>query len=112
MNSIQQKIKNVAHQWRQPLSVISSISTGLKMKSEFDSLDGYDIIPDMDVITKQVQYLSKTIDDFRNFSVGFSYKGLYHDYVAVSSVDDVGIGNKLFSVSVNDSMSFDDLIIK
>lgn len=60
-------IGNIAHQWRQPLSVISSISTGLKMKSEFDSLDGYDIIPDMDVITKQVQYLSKTIDDFRNF---------------------------------------------
>ena len=67
-------IGNIAHQWRQPLSVISSISTGLKMKSEFDSLDGYDIIPDMDVITKQVQYLSKTIDDFRNFIKNTQYK--------------------------------------
>ena len=60
-------IGNIAHQWRQPLSVITSISTGLKFKSEFDSLEGYDIVPEMDIITKQAQYLSKTIDDFRNF---------------------------------------------
>ena len=60
-------IGNIAHQWRQPLSVITTISTGLKFKSEFDSLEGYNIVPDMDTITKQAQYLSKTIDDFRNF---------------------------------------------
>ena len=60
-------IGNIAHQWRQPLSVITTISTGLKFKSEFDSLEGYDIVPEMDIINKQAQYLSKTIDDFRNF---------------------------------------------
>ena len=60
-------IGNIAHQWRQPLSVITSISTGLKIRSEYEELEGYDIVPDMDIITKQAQYLSKTIDDFRNF---------------------------------------------
>ena len=60
-------IGNIAHQWRQPLSVITSISTAIKLRNEYEQLEGYDIVPDMDMITKQAQYLSKTIDDFRNF---------------------------------------------
>ena len=60
-------IGNIAHQWRQPLSVITSISTAIKMRNEYEQLKDYDIVPDMDMITKQALYLSKTIDDFRNF---------------------------------------------
>ena len=82
-------IGNIAHQWRQPLSVITSISTGLKMRSEYEQLEGYDIVPDMDVITKQAQYLSKTIDDFRNFirntehKVDFSIKNSLKTTVSI-----------------------------
>ncbi|MDZ7817301.1 MAG: PAS domain S-box protein [Aliarcobacter sp.] len=60
-------IGNIAHQWRQPLSVISTISSGIKLLSEYKLLEDYDITSDMDVITQQTQYLSKTIDDFKNF---------------------------------------------
>ena len=82
-------IGNIAHQWRQPLSVITSISTGLKMRSEYEQLEGYDIVPDMDVITRQAQYLSKTIDDFRNFirntehKVDFSIKNSLKTTVSI-----------------------------
>ena len=60
-------IGNIAHQWRQPLSVISTISSGIKLRKDYDALENYDIAPDMDIIMKQAQYLSTTIDDFRNF---------------------------------------------
>ncbi|PKN14488.1 MAG: hypothetical protein CVU67_05390 [Deltaproteobacteria bacterium HGW-Deltaproteobacteria-24] len=65
--SMGEMIGNIAHQWRQPLSVISTIASGVKVKSEFNQFDPEQIFPDMDTIIQQTQYLSKTIDDFRNF---------------------------------------------
>jgi PAS domain S-box-containing protein len=60
-------IGNIAHQWRQPLSVITTISSGIKLRGDYGELENYNIMPDMDTIMKQAQYLSTTIDDFRNF---------------------------------------------
>ncbi len=66
--SMGEMIGNIAHQWRQPLSAISTVASGIKVKNEFGMLDNTDdIINDMDIIIGQTQYLSKTIDDFRNF---------------------------------------------
>lgn len=65
--SMGEMIGNIAHQWRQPLSVISTIASGVKVKSEFNQFEPEQIFPDMDTIIQQTQYLSKTIDDFRNF---------------------------------------------
>ena len=60
-------IGNIAHQWRQPLSVITTISSNIKLRSEYEQLEDYDIESDMNIIMQQAQYLSKTIDDFMNF---------------------------------------------
>lgn len=65
--SMGEMIGNIAHQWRQPLSVISTIASGVKVKSEFGQFSIEEVIPDMDNIVGQTQYLSKTIDDFRDF---------------------------------------------
>ena len=65
--SMGEMIGNIAHQWRQPLSVISTVASGTKVKSEFNMLKEEELLDDMDSITLQVQYLSKTIDDFRDF---------------------------------------------
>jgi PAS domain S-box-containing protein len=65
--SMGEMIGNIAHQWRQPLSVISTVASGIKVKSEFGQFEPEQLFPDMDVIIGQTQYLSKTIDDFRNF---------------------------------------------
>jgi PAS domain S-box-containing protein len=65
--SMGEMIGNIAHQWRQPLSVISTIASGIKIKSEFNLLKEDELLHDMSNITEQTQYLSKTIDDFRNF---------------------------------------------
>jgi PAS domain S-box-containing protein len=63
-------IGNIAHQWRQPLSVISTGATGLKLQKEYNTLTDEQLMKVCDTIDDNAQYLSKTIDDFRDFIKG------------------------------------------
>ena len=67
MASMGEMIDNIAHQWRQPLSLISTISTGLEIKMQLDVLDKENSQKDLKKINNTVQHLSQTIDDFRDF---------------------------------------------
>jgi signal transduction histidine kinase len=60
-------IGNIAHQWRQPLSIISTVASGIKLSVEIDKKDDEELVKSSDKIIEQTMYLSKTIDDFRNF---------------------------------------------
>lgn len=60
-------LENIAHQWRQPLSVITTVASGLKISKEFGDFKDEDIDSSMDKIIKSGMYLSQTIDDFRSF---------------------------------------------
>jgi PAS domain S-box-containing protein len=69
--SMGEMIGNIAHQWRQPLSIITTTASGLDMKAEYDEeISKEDISHFTDIVVKQAGYLSKTIDDFRNFIKG------------------------------------------
>jgi len=72
--SMGEMIGNIAHQWRQPLSVISTAATGIKVQQEFNIINGDDLIRNCDMINDNAQYLSKTIDDFKNFIKGDKQK--------------------------------------
>ncbi len=65
--SMGEMIGNIAHQWRQPLSVITTLSSGLKLQKEFGILEDQKLYESLDKITDSSEYLSKTIDTFRNF---------------------------------------------
>lgn len=67
MASMGEMLGNIAHQWRQPLSLISTLSTGMKLKKELDSLSSEEFYEAMDNINNTTQFLSQTIDDFRKF---------------------------------------------
>ena len=58
-------ISMIAHQWRQPLSSVSAISSKLKLQSQLGVMDN--IEEDMQEIIELSRYLSDTIDDFRNY---------------------------------------------
>ncbi len=77
MVSMGEMIGNIAHQWRQPLSVISTAATGMKMQKEFGVLEDEDFTKTCDKINQHAQYLSKTIDDFRNFIKGERVKSVF-----------------------------------
>ena len=67
MAAMGEMLGNIAHQWRQPLSLISTISTGIKLQKEMNVLVEDDLIKNMDAINHSSQYLSETIEDFRAF---------------------------------------------
>ncbi|MCK5111304.1 MAG: PAS domain-containing protein [Arcobacteraceae bacterium] len=67
MASMGEMLENIAHQWRQPLSIISTASSGIVMQKEFGTISKEQEIEDLNVITASVKHLSKTIDDFRDF---------------------------------------------
>ena len=67
MATMGEMIGNIAHQWKQPLSLISTISTGIKVQKELNCLNNDDLVEGMDNINNSVQYLAHTIDDFKNF---------------------------------------------
>ena len=68
--SMGEMMSNIAHQWRQPLSMISTVATGTKIQKEFGTLADEELVQNMDLINKNAQYLSETINDFRNFIKG------------------------------------------
>ena len=67
MASMGEMIGNIAHQWRQPLSGISTSSTGMSLLKEAGILTDEAFETNINNINKSAQYLSQTIEDFRNF---------------------------------------------
>ncbi len=65
--SLGEMIGNIAHQWRQPLSVISTSATGMQVQKEHNILSDETFNETCESINRNVQYLSRTIDDFRDF---------------------------------------------
>jgi signal transduction histidine kinase len=68
--SMGEMIGNIAHQWRQPLSIISTSATGMLVQKQYDLLSDEQFEKSCNSIDENAQYLSKTIDDFRNFIKG------------------------------------------
>ena len=60
-------LKNISHQWRQPLSVISTITSGMKLQKELNILDDNEFNLSCDGIINNTNKLSTTIDNFTNF---------------------------------------------
>ncbi|MEA3316191.1 MAG: PAS domain-containing sensor histidine kinase, partial [Campylobacterota bacterium] len=124
MASMGEMIGNIAHQWRQPLSVISTIATGFQMKIELGMpIEEDEKIENLKKIEETIQYLSQTIDDFRDFfkpdknKTTFNIKDVYKktlklvssklvslDIVLVEDLEDIEINNlenELMQVIIN-----------
>lgn len=66
-SAMAEMLENMAHHWRQPLSLISTLATGLKIKKEMNDLDDEYFIDSLERINQSSQNLSKVIDDFTIF---------------------------------------------
>ncbi len=55
----------VAHQWRQPLAVISTLAQGMILKRQLHKLSEQALGEGLTQIQTQTEYLSQTIEDFR-----------------------------------------------
>ncbi|QKJ22454.1 cache domain-containing protein [Poseidonibacter lekithochrous] len=60
-------MENIAHQWRQPLSLITTAASGIKFQKELDILSDEMLNDSIDSIGHSANHLSETIEDFRDF---------------------------------------------
>ena len=67
MASLGEMLENIAHQWRQPLSVITTSATGVKFKHEQKMLEVDELFDFLDKIVNSANFLSETIENFRSF---------------------------------------------
>ena len=123
MAAMGEMLGNIAHQWRQPLSVITTVATGMKLQKEFENLDDKTFDEAIENITNSALYLSKTIDDFRSFfksdkkETFFSIKETFekvlkltnsqfknHEITIIKEIDDFqiyGFENEFIQVLIN-----------
>ncbi|RXJ89789.1 histidine kinase [Arcobacter sp. CECT 8983] len=68
MAAIGEMLQNIAHQWRQPLSVITTGASGLKLQKEMNGKIDDEFLDDtLTSIVDTSVHLSTTIDDFMHF---------------------------------------------
>lgn len=67
MASMGELIGNIAHQWREPLSTISTIASGVSLDIELDNVNKETSVKSLNKIVDTTKNLSNMIDDFKNF---------------------------------------------
>ena len=104
MAAMGEMIGNIAHQWRQPLNALGLIIQGIEdahLHGELDEQYLYDMtVKSMD----KIEFMSQTIDDFRNFFQPNKAKETFDMAVAIDKTIDI-IGKTLESHHI--SLVFD-----
>jgi len=69
-------LKNIAHHWRQPLSVITAAAGTIQMQHEFGKVNEQDTIKSCENIINKAEVLSKMIEDFNSL---FEFQDIFCD---------------------------------
>ena len=67
MASMGEMMENIAHQWRQPLSAITTAASGIIVEKEYGILKDSVMLERLESIMDKSNFLSDTINDFSNF---------------------------------------------
>jgi signal transduction histidine kinase len=79
-------LESIAHQWRQPLNIIGLACVNLETDYTLGQIDDKKFHDKMDLISKNINYMSDTIDDFRDF---LNPRKTMVDFEAKKSIEDV-----------------------
>lgn len=105
-------IGNIAHQWRQPLSVISTDAGIMQLKHSMNKLDDEQFKKHTDAIIDNTQYLSQTIDTFRNFlKSSKEYKEIVVQDEIEQSKKIIGAVLKSKDIHLQEDINYDQEII-
>ncbi len=103
-------ISNIAHQWRQPLSELSSILMFVKFKYSINALDSETMEKKFQEADIVLEYMSHTIDDFRNFFMPKKEKEEFYLYKAIDSVMTI-VSSGLESYNIKIDINIDEKIV-
>lgn len=96
MAAMGEMIENIAHQWRQPLSIITTAASSIKLKKEFGILEDKEYNECLEHIIDTANYLSNTVDDFRYYFTPNKNKNKFYTQELINK------SIKLVSVSFNE----------
>lgn len=99
-------ISMIAHQWRQPITTISMLANNMKADIELESFDENEATNTANELIKQTQYLSHTIEDFRNFFKKDTKPELLDIEQLFSEIDSI-IGASLKNNNIKLTTSYD-----
>jgi signal transduction histidine kinase/CheY-like chemotaxis protein len=97
MASMGEMIGHIAHQWRQPLAIIGTVTSSIELKKSLGILDDEFITKGISTIDENTQYLSETISTFRNFLMEKK------TFTQVILQDRIDIAIKLVNVTLKDN---------
>jgi len=87
--SMGEMIGNIAHQWRQPLTALSSILINIELFFEKGKLTKERLSNKINEANEQITFMSKTIDDFRNFFASGKQKERFSVSVPIKKVENL-----------------------
>lgn len=67
MACLGEMLSSITHQWKQPLSVISTVNVKLKVGSDLNLITQDKINKDTQAIENQLNFMTQTLKDFSNF---------------------------------------------
>ena len=97
MANMGKMLNNIIHQWRQPLSTISTIASNVIVMKECAILDVEALPNDMQKIINNVQHLSETVNVFRNFLMEKKEK------VVVDILERINLSLDIVSIALKDA---------
>ncbi len=110
----------IAHQWRQPLAAISSISGKVMMDSQIGTLEPENVLEQMNKINKTVVHMSSTMHQFTSFfdptkkAKITNYKKIVDQCVDImnSSIEKEGVDVKIYIEEVHALYTFEEELIQ
>ncbi len=86
MSSMGEMIGMIAHQWQQPLNLMSLITGELEMSHSSNNLDVFNFESFINRTYNQIHYMSQTINDFRGFLKPDREKKLFNVKKSLESI--------------------------
>jgi len=108
--SMGEMIGNIAHQWRQPLTQLSSILVLTELKYERQKLKPNELRDLINQAEGQILFMSKTIDDFRNFFKPNKEKKQFSPSESIKSTLSL-ISSSLENHNINVNLEFEDEVL-
>ncbi|QEM68718.1 HAMP domain-containing protein [Geobacter sp. FeAm09] len=95
-------ISNIAHQWRQPLNVVGGIVQNIQLSYESGHLDRESLEFEVREAMDAILYMSRTIDDFRNFFRPGKDKAVFSlNQVVATSLELVGASLRNSGIAID-----------
>ncbi|WP_297813879.1 ATP-binding protein [uncultured Helicobacter sp.] len=93
---------NIAHQWKQPLNSLYLLCQNLKEMSQFGELNKENFESYIQIMAKQINFMSKTIDVFKEFYNPSEKKEEFEVYYAIKDILDLfyGLVDKKISIKM------------